>query len=152
MRARWVVWVLLAAEAAGAGSIADEPVDEAGYDQRRNCVARRDLRRIEILDSRHLVFRLRDGSKLMNATLNACDGMRPDAVLRIRSWDGQQFCRLDDVSVIDAFMPGHCELSWFEPVTDAQLEVVREAIAARARDRLVRRPGVVRARAGTPQP
>jgi len=128
-----------------AASIADDPVDERAYQVRENCISRRDLRRIEPLDDRHLLFRMRNGEMLLNVTLQICDGLERDLAIEIRSWDGRQFCRLDDVSVPSNFIRSTCELSWFEPVTEAQLEVVREAIAAKARDRQVPKVGTVRA-------
>lgn len=146
MRAIWITAVLAFPVATAAASIADEPVDESIYDIDESCVSLRDVRQTEILDARHILFRMRGGRTFINVTSYACDGMDRRSLIALEAGMGDRLCRLDKVAVVNGSnmgVTGRCELTRFEPLNETQVEAVQEAIAARARARKVPRVGRV---------
>jgi hypothetical protein len=109
-----------------------EPLPDSEYVDAKRCVSKFLVEHTEILDARRIVFRGRNGRVWLNQLRHLCIGLTGDPIL---SFDlhGTSICRSDLMRPIErrggAAPGGPCVLGDFEPVTDAQLEVIRESLA-----------------------
>lgn len=121
-----------AAAPADLATVLREPLPDSEYVDAKRCVSKFVVDRTEILDARRIVFRGRNGRVWLNQLRHLCIGLTGDPIL---SFDlhGTSICRSDLMRPIErrggAAPGGPCVLGDFEPVTDAQLEVIRESLA-----------------------
>lgn len=123
-----------------AASVADEPVDATGYDQSRRCLDIGRIEQVYMLDTRHVLFRVH-GHWLLSLTKQACPDMSSNSTFTFESELKTRLCSLDEVTILQCDTGtvtdvGSCVLSRFEPLTDDQVDVLREAVSANGRRRL----------------
>jgi len=100
------------------------------YVQRENCISTRKVRRVDILDSGHVLFVTRSEAWLNRLTMN-CRGMRPGNRLEISQY-GSRLCRHDTMLAREAGIPAaedfppRCHLGGFERVELEQADMLRE--------------------------
>lgn len=138
--------LILAFAAAHAGE-ADESVDsrveailkapEAEYVEAKQCLSVLAYDTVEILDEQRLLFRGRGKDKLwLNQLAGRCPGLRRDMTLQF-DLHGNQACRMDTVRGVESYfyfwqsVTGPCVLGGFEPVTEEQVALIKQAIAGR---------------------
>ncbi len=127
------------------GFILDHPLPESEYSESKRCVFTNRYDSVEVLDRRHLLFKGRRGAIWLNQLRFDCLGLRRDAVLVFEAHD-QSLCNQDSFRSVsrgamiqasdlmtstDAF-GAHCVLGDFEPISGAQAELLRVALANRA--------------------
>ena len=121
--------------------ILNQPLDNAAYVKPSRCLSAAQYQRVEIVSDRLLVFHGRGGKAWLNVLPLRCAGLRTDSMLSIERRDFR-VCARDRVrgaSRSIAQMPTIiCVLGEFQPVTQGNLEAMRDALAARQRTATVR--------------
>jgi len=126
-------------------SILSEPLDEEEYGKPKRCLSGNDYRDFEVLDDQRIVFEGRGDKLWLNQLRGRCPGLREGRVLRFRSsLELGRICDLDRFEVLDwVYLPRYqrwpwewwqgvpCTLGEFQPVSEAQLEAMREALRPR---------------------
>ncbi|HEY6598666.1 MAG TPA: hypothetical protein VIZ30_05115 [Pseudomonadales bacterium] len=123
--------------------ILDNPLPESDYHASERCINSDSYRKVEVLDSRHLLFHGRRGLVWLNQLRYACAGLGNGGALvfqmRNRSLcdlDGfssasGEFVRGNQVNRAGPTAPGvRCTLGHFEQITEAQANVLRKALPA----------------------
>jgi hypothetical protein len=122
---------LLLAAAAAFGAEEGREASEATEPKPVHCI---DLIRIQdsdIIDNRHMLFRMVNGDLYLNTLPHACPGLRKNDPYMLRT-SLNRMCDLDIITVLYTngwgFTPGaSCGLGMFEKVTEEQVEMVRRA-------------------------
>jgi len=118
-------------------AILDNPLPESDYVQARRCLPARFNEHVDVLDSRHLLFSgTRDVFWLNQLRFN-CMGLTDDSVLVFDMRD-RSVCELGGfrgvprMGSMGANFGVSCTLGRFEPITQAQAEQLRSALARSA--------------------
>jgi len=114
------------------GFMLDHPLAETEYSRVERCVLLNNYESIEILDSRHLLFRGSRGTVWLNQLRFDCVGMRKDDVLIFDVHD-RSLCDTDSFRSTQRFNAStsfgmRCVLGHFESITQAQADVLRDAL------------------------
>jgi hypothetical protein len=125
---------LLLAAATGFGADRADDASEAPAAAATKPVHCIDLIRIrdsDIIDTRHMLFRMVNGDLYLNTLPHACPGLRKNDPYMLRT-SLNRMCDLDIITVLHSngwgFTPGaSCGLGMFEKVTEEQVEMVRRA-------------------------
>jgi hypothetical protein len=104
----------------GGASLAQDDAKERDMDA-IHCVRINDIRAIDIVDDRTLIFRMRGGMVYENDLPHRCPGLKFNDTLMYRSSVGR-LCSVDVVTVLYnrgfGFAPGaSCGLGMFRPIT-----------------------------------
>ncbi len=112
--------------------ILSQPLPADAYAKPERCLASHQYDSVDILDDRHLVFKGMGDRIWVNELRRRCIGMHRRDVLQFEMHAN----RVCDLDTFQAFTPGlggirsgSCSLGRFEPVTAAQLEAMRAAVA-----------------------
>lgn len=114
--------------------ILDTPMEEAVKPER--CLSVHAYRRVEILDNQRLVFHGRGGDAWLNQLARPCVGLRPDYTLTFEIRHNS-VCAMDTFRAVSSAMGAMtplgptCFLSDFEPITEAQVTLLKEALKQR---------------------
>lgn len=114
-------------------AILSEPLPDDAYAGRRSCIGHRQLRDTEVLDQERILFYGPNGRIWLNQLKQTCFGLDDDGVLAF-DIKGAQICRLDRFRAHERMSPpvmgftSDCYLGDFELVTEAQAELLREAL------------------------
>ena len=115
-------------------TILSNPLDEEAYRQRRNCLPRRGIDDVEVLDGHLVLFHERRGELWLNRLASECLGLEEDMTLDLRGYGGS-FCRLDRFRGIPRFgafaIAAECRLGSFETIDELQAQALRKAISER---------------------
>jgi hypothetical protein len=117
--------------------ILDHPLTESEYSPSTRCMVSNSYESIEILDASHLLFVGRRGAIWLNQLRSDCVGLDKDSVLVFHSF-GTRVCDMDSFLGAERYglstgFAAHCTLGHFEPITQAQADVLRDALARAAR-------------------
>ena len=126
-------------------SILSEPLDKEEYGRSKKCLSGNEYRDFEVLDDRRIVFEGRGGRLWLNQLRGRCPGLRDGRVLRFRSYlELGRICDLDRFEVLDwVYLPRYqrwpwdwwqgvpCTLGEFQPVSEAQVDAMGEALRSR---------------------
>ena len=122
-------------------TILSEPLDAAEYGEAKRCLAPGQYRDIRILDDQRIVFYGSRGKLWLNTLRMRCPELRRDSVLRVKTLSTMgRICDLDSFEVRDWFgAPWYrpwgggmrCSLGKFQPVTEAQVDAIRQALKSR---------------------
>jgi hypothetical protein len=111
-------------------AVLTDTLTEDAYVQVENCIQIRRVRRVDVLDSTHVLFVTRKEAWLNRLMMN-CRGLRPGDLLEFSQY-GSRLCRHDSmlarergIPVREDFPP-RCHLGSFERVTLEQAEMLRE--------------------------
>ena len=113
--------------------ILSRPANEAeGAATAKQCIARLRIDRTEVLNERFIVFHMRAGKKYLVQFRNRCPGLRRRGVIELES-RSFQVCAMDSVRGrygvgIGGMWGPRCLIPGFEPVTEAQIEFIEEAL------------------------
>ena len=122
-------------------AVLDEVLPAEAYTDVTRCVRGRQVRRVEILDDKHVLMFGSHGRAWLNRLHNRCRGIHPSMMLMFDAW-GTKLCHLDFVRARDrrrdtfdnfredAMTGGYatrCRLGKFEEMTHQQAETVLEA-------------------------
>ena len=113
--------------------ILSRPANEAeGAATTKQCIARLRIDRTEVLNERFIVFHMRAGKKYLVQFRNRCPGLRRRGVIELES-RSFQVCAMDSVRGrygvgIGGMWGPRCLIPGFEPVTEAQIEFIEEAL------------------------
>ena len=124
--------------------ILDNPLSDSDYVSVQRCINSDTYRKVEVLDERHLLFLGRRGAVWLNQLRYACLGLRGDGVLVFQMRD-RNVCDLDGFSSVPSSggpsaLGVRCMLGRFEEITEAQADVLRKALKARARTPALKKP------------
>jgi hypothetical protein len=121
--------------------ILDNPLPESDYHASERCINSDSYRKVEVLDSRHLLFHGRRGLVWLNQLRYACAGLGGGGAL-VFQMRNRSLCDLDGFSAAE-FVHGdavnragptalgvRCTLGHFEQITEAQADVLRKALPA----------------------
>lgn len=115
-----------------ARAILSEPASEDEYGGATRCLRTSDFRRVEILDSKRLVFYGRGDARWLNQLPKPCPGLRRNDTLRF-DMRSSRLCQHDGFGSVDPFGPSmgiSCYLAQFEPVSPEQVEMLKDALRA----------------------
>ena len=116
-------------------TILANPLDAEDYRRGKRCIPARGYRRIEVLDERNLLFVGRKRTWL-NRLRGRCLGLREDMVIYL-DVQGMRVCQLDDFRARRSGAFGAptpmCVLGEFEEIDEAQMQGLRDAVAAAQR-------------------
>jgi hypothetical protein len=115
-----------------------EPLPETEYVNGERCLSSFMIDDTEVLDARRVLFHGRNGRVWLNQLRQACLGLAPDRVLEFEM-HGSRICRLDSFrsleryglyrrSAVPDLVGGPCFLGEFEPVSEAQADVIRTSL------------------------
>jgi len=115
-------------------SILDNPLPESNYVQAQRCLPTGMNQHVDVLDSRHLLFRGNRDVFWLNQLRINCTGLTGDAVLVFdmrdrRLCDMGGFRSVPRSGSMGADFGVSCLLGPFEPITQAQAEQLRRALA-----------------------
>ena len=121
------VALLTAAAAVAGAEEAGESVDPKPV----HCIDLIRIQQSDIIDNRHMVFRMVNGDLYLNTLSHACPGLRKNEPYMFRT-SQTRLCDLDIITVLNTygfgFTPGaSCGLGTFEKVTKEQVELVKIA-------------------------
>ena len=112
--------------------ILSNPLTDADYREVRNCVWRRAIDDMEVLDERLVLFRGRRGELWLNQLEPPCAGLDAEMLINLRSYGGS-ICRLDKFHGRPRFgalvpLTAECRLGQFEAIDELREEGLRRAI------------------------
>jgi hypothetical protein len=116
---------------AGTAAAADDP----DAPKHVHCLDLVRIKDTDIIDNRHIVFELTGGKRYLNTLPHACPGLGRNDPYLLRT-SGHQICDLDIITILHSigfgYTPGaSCGLGPFEPVTEAQIEMLETAAKAK---------------------
>ena len=115
-------------------AILQNPLSEDDYRERDNCIYRRSIDDVEVLDENLVLFHGRTGRLWLNQLGTTCHGLDADMIVQLRSYGGS-FCRMDRFRGIPRFatfaITAECRLGDFESVDELQVEALKAAIGER---------------------
>ena len=123
-------------------------LDPAEYGETLRCLSGTDYRSFRALDDRRILFEGRRDRMWINTLRSRCPDLRHGEVLVLRSFSGTRMCEMDTFEVADWFdwpwyrrWPWHwgsgwgvgmrCTLGEFQPVTEAQVDAIEDALTSR---------------------
>lgn len=111
-----------------AGAAAEARVAEAPV----HCLSLTRIKDSDVLDKKHIVFRMIDGSAYVSVLRHPCPGLTRNKAFLYRTSIGQ-LCDLDIVTVLDdvgfGLTPGaSCGLGMFEPIDEQGIKNLKEGI------------------------
>lgn len=117
------------------GLILQQPMPETEYSQSVRCLATNAYRSVEVLDTRHLLFRGRRDRVWLNQLRRDCAGLKPNQMLHF-DVTGSRLCALDRFQGFDrlggmAGSSASCGLQRFEEITIQQADRLRQLLAQR---------------------
>lgn len=130
-------------------AILDEPLIAGQYGGPKRCLDDREYRNFSVIDDRRIVFEGRRGELWLNTLRTRCPDLRHSSVLVVRSYHGMgRFCDADTFKVSDWFewpwyqrwpwywgwgwgASATCILGEFQPVNEAQIDAIKEALKAK---------------------
>src|SRR5262245_44432022 len=127
--------LLLAIALGGVGTVACANVsnDRVADTQPERCLDLARIRDTEIIDGKRVLFKTTGKEMYLNELPHACPGLRPNEPYLVRS-NVDRLCNLDTITMLYrggfGFTPGAtCGLGMFQPVTQAQVDMVKAEIA-----------------------
>jgi hypothetical protein len=121
---------LLLAALAGANAIAaDAAAPQAKDPQAKRCLRLAQINSTEIVDSKHIVFKMNDGTMYVSNLPHRCPGLTDDKAW-LHKATNNEICDLDIITVTEniggSLTPGaSCGLGKFEPLAKPDLEALR---------------------------
>lgn len=130
-------------------AILSEPLVAEQYGEPRRCLSDREYRDFRAIDDRRILFKGRREELWLNTLPIRCPDLRHSSVLVVKSVHSMgRMCDMDTFMVGDWFdwpwyrrWPWHwgwgwgasatCSLGEFQPVTEAQVEAIEEALRSR---------------------
>ena len=112
-------------------------LDPAEHGEPRTCLNESDIRGYEALGDRHILFRGRQGRLWVNSLRARCLGLNRDGIFVFEPNAGRRYCDMDRFSVVDrvggmrAAAAPNCTLGEFKPVTEDQVEEIRNRLEMR---------------------
>ncbi|MDE0054725.1 MAG: hypothetical protein OXP28_13860 [Gammaproteobacteria bacterium] len=107
--------------------------EEGGYSESRRCLVSGRIDRTEVLSERLIAFHLRGGEKYVVQFKHRCPGLRRNGLTRVER-RSMHICANDTIQGLygmgpaDGFWGPRCRLPEFEPVTEAQIAFLKEAL------------------------
>ena len=127
--------VLLAMALFGIGNVASASTsnDQSADDKAQRCLDLSRIRDTEIIDGKRVLFKTVGKEMYLNELPRACPGLRPNEPYLVRTTI-DRLCNLDTITILYhagfGFTPGaSCGLGMFQPVTQAQVDMVKAEIA-----------------------
>lgn len=116
-------------------SILDSKPNPKDYEKRTHCISKMAIRDHEVLSKRHIVFTMRGEGrpKMLVQFGRHCFGLHRKAVLNLESRGSSRLCVGDYVRT-EVYEFGRrswgprCTIPDFEPITDYQVELLRDAL------------------------
>jgi len=130
-------------------AILRQPLDTEVYGTTQRCLSGHEYRNFRVIDDRHILFEDRRGRLWINTLHMRCPDLRHATVLRVRP-----ISSMGRICDMDTFVPGDwftwpwyrrwpwqwgtpwsagitCSLGKFQPVTEAQVEAIKDALRSR---------------------
>ena len=110
-----------------------QQLEGAEYAATERCLSTFQYDQVEVLDQQHLLFQSNTGQEVwLNTLRTRCPGLRDDDVLAFEM-TGNRLCSLDTATVMERFLFWQrtgptCSLGEFQELTEAQAELLREAL------------------------
>ena len=110
--------------------------EESGYSESKRCLVSGRIDRTEVLSERLIAFHLRGGEKYVVQFKHRCRGLRRNGLTRVER-RSMHICADDTIQGLygmgpaDGWWGPRCRLPKFEPVTEAQIAFLKEALKSR---------------------
>lgn len=126
--------LVLAATIITTFATASVPAAETSDADATRCVTLTQIRSVDIIDKRRILFRMTGDVNYLNELPYECPGLYRDKAIMYRT-SLNQLCNVDIITVLDnvggEFRPGaSCGLGAFRPVTEDEIKSLREKPAA----------------------
>lgn len=131
------------------GFILAEPLGEEKYGETRRCLSDHEFQNFSVIDDQRIVFEGRRGKLWLNTLRTRCPDLRFHSVIVVRpTLSMGRMCAMDTFYVSDWFewpwyrrwpwywgwgwgASATCMLGEFQPVTESQVELIKEAVRKR---------------------
>ncbi|MDD9963402.1 MAG: hypothetical protein F4X31_06460 [Gammaproteobacteria bacterium] len=113
-------------------AILSEPSGQSDYAEEERCLPIHRIREVDVLDDRHVVFRMSRKTYYLVQLPHRCPGLRRNDPVAYETVNGMSVCSLDAIRGTFRFGPGDsrlgppCSIPGFQEVTVEQLATLRE--------------------------
>jgi len=112
--------------------ILTQPVDEGEYTETTRCIQSGRIRQTQILDRRHIVYRMNNSEYYLVQFKHDCPMLDRNSTL-IQKQHGSQLCALDTVTPVNgigrsAFPGAPCQIPGFQSITKEQVALLKESL------------------------
>ena len=113
----------------GTAAFAADDDEDAKDPETKRCLRLSQVDTTKVIDSRHIVFEMKDNSLYVTRLPHRCPGLRPNTSW-MHSTHSNDICDLDTITVLDNFGGGFqrgatCGLGKFEPLAKPDLDALR---------------------------
>jgi hypothetical protein len=97
-----------------------------------HCIPLQQIRKLQVLDNRHIVFQMQMGKNYLNTLPRACPGLRRDKPVMYKT-SITQLCSLDIINVLESYGGGYqagagCGLGVFTPASDGDIKALKASL------------------------
>ena len=115
-------------------TILRETSDPDAYGKTERCISTRMIRDTQILDDRHVVFRLTSNRHYLVQFRHRCPRLQPNAAI-VYETRNDQLCRLDQIRAANSLSTRDvgppCSIPGFLPVQPQQIALLKESLKAK---------------------
>ena len=108
---------------------AEDEKDESIGEEGKRCLPSRQISSTQVIDSEHIVFRMRGGEIYVSKLKRRCPGLRPRDAFSYRT-SSNRLCDIDVITVLDNFggslrQGGSCRLGKFYPISEDEIKAMK---------------------------
>ncbi len=112
-------------------TILNTPSEKTEYVDEHRCIQSRLIRKIEVLDDRHVVFQLARDRYFLVQFDHRCPAMRPTSTIAYES-NGSRVCALDRIRPLNGWGGGiPCQIPGFQEINEDQMSLLRDTLSGR---------------------
>ncbi len=136
------VWAAEASEPLDVETILSTPADEESYVDTPRCISSPRIRSIEVLDDRHVAFRMSRNKFFLVQFTHRCPTLRPTSRIAY-DVSSQRVCMLDGIRPLNGYgaaaQPAviSCRIPGFQEINKEQLALLRESLKRKRHEKLV---------------
>jgi len=113
-------------------TILSTPSEESSYGEAPRCISTTRIRGSEVLDGRHIVFRMSQDEYYLVQFENRCPMLERNSTI-VYETQGSRLCQLDPIRAVSglgatAQIGPICMIPGFQPVTKEQVALIRESL------------------------
>ncbi len=134
-------WAAEETEPLDVDTILTTPADEESYVDAPRCISSQRIRGVEVLDDRHVAFRMSRSKYFLVQFTHACPTLRVNSAI---AYDvrNQRVCALDGLRPLNGYgisaQPGFaCPIPGFQEINKEQLALLRESLRGKRGKKLV---------------
>ena len=136
------VWAAEESDPLDVTTILTTPTDEESYADAPRCISSQRIRGVEVLDDRHVAFRMSRSKFFLVQFTNPCPTLRVNSAI---AYDvrNQRVCALDGLRPLNGYgvsaQPAviACRIPGFQEINKEQLALLRESLKGRRGEKLI---------------